>query len=561
MSTKVKRKDLVESIYSLDDFDYNSVKHLPIQKECLACHKPFYGVGRNGSRQQYCNRTHFINCVMCGKPVKQVPVTTKPESIRLTCSKECSEKFRLQQSKSAVMDKYGCENISQVPEFKDKISAGIKAKSSQTTAKAAKTLNDRYGGSGTASPVIRAKIEATMQSKYGVTNPTELSEVRDKIRNKLNSEESKNKRKSTNREIYGFDYATQNEEVKKRMEATLLQNHGVKYAGQIAESRIKCAKTCLERYGVKCSLQTDYAISKCREGFISHIHSNNKVSKLNQEVALALQNSADVRTDFEKIVDRSWYDIEVEGTNILIEVDPSYTHPDLPNHWSPNHGLDPNYHLNKTLKAIENGYRCIHIFDWDSIDKIAMLLCKKTKIFARNCKLVNLDEKTASNFVERYHIQGRTRGTEYAYGLEYNDQLVSVMTFGKPRYNKHYRWELLRLCTDSNYIVTGGASKMFKAFLKEANPESIISYCDRSKFTGEVYTRIGMKISHSSEPAKVWSKGDRYVTDNLLRQRGYDQLFGTSYGKGTSNEELMIANGWRSVYDCGQLVFEWRCCK
>ena len=35
-------------------------------------------------------------------------------------------------------------------------------------------------------------------------------------------------------------------------------------------------------------------------------------------------------------------------------------------------------------------------------------------------------------------------------------------------------------------------------------------------------------------------------------QRGYDQLFGASYGKGTSNKDLMIQNGWREVYDCGQ---------
>ena len=28
-----------------------------------------------------------------------------------------------------------------------------------------------------------------------------------------------------------------------------------------------------------------------------------------------------------------------------------------------------------------------------------------------------------------------------------------------------------------------------------------------------------------------------FIIDNLLRQRGFDQLFGTNYGKGTSNEK------------------------
>ena len=42
-------------------------------------------------------------------------------------------------------------------------------------------------------------------------------------------------------------------------------------------------------------------------------------------------------------------------------------------------------------------------------------------------------------------------------------------------------------------------------------------------------------------PSKHWYhlNSKRHITDNLLRQRGYDQLFNTNYGKGTNNEELM----------------------
>ena len=98
---------------------------------------------------------------------------------------------------------------------------------------------------------------------------------------------------------------------------------------------------------------------------------------------------------------------------------------------------------------------------------------------------------------------------------------------------------------------------MFKYFIKNYLPKSIISYCDRSKFTGEVYDTLGMKLHHTTEPSKVWSKGAEKVTDNLLRQRGFDQLFGTNYGKGTCNEELMLKYGWLPVYDCGQAVYEW----
>ena len=73
-----------------------------------------------------------------------------------------------------------------------------------------------------------------------------------------------------------------------------------------------------------------------------------------------------------------------------------------------------------------------------------------------------------------------------------------------------------------------------------------------------MYGRLGFTLHHTTEPNKVWSKGNDKVTNNLLLLRGYDQLFGTDYGKGTSNEQLMIEHGWLPVYDCGQNVYEWR---
>ena len=55
----------------------------------------------------------------------------------------------------------------------------------------------------------------------------------------------------------------------------------------------------------------------------------------------------------------------------------------------------------------------------------------------------------------------------------------------------------------------------------------------------------------------VWSRENKHVTSNLLRQRGYDQLFNTNYVKGTDNEILMLLNGWVPVCDCGQDVYEY----
>ena len=117
----------------------------------------------------------------------------------------------------------------------------------------------------------------------------------------------------------------------------------------------------------------------------------------------------------------------------------------------------------------------------------------------------------------------------------------------------------MRLSSHKDYFVTGGSQKLFKYFIKNYNPKSIISYCDRSKFIGNVYDKLGFILKNQTGPAINWSKGFDRITDNLLRQRGADQLIGTNDGKGTSNREIMIREGWTEVYDCGQNVYEWVC--
>jgi hypothetical protein len=50
---------------------------------------------------------------------------------------------------------------------------------------------------------------------------------------------------------------------------------------------------------------------------------------------------------------------------------------------------------------------------------------------------------------------------------------------------------------------------------------------------------------------------EQHITDNLLRQRGFDQLFGTNFGKGTNNEQLMLDHKFIEIYDAGQATYVW----
>ena len=81
----------------------------------------------------------------------------------------------------------------------------------------------------------------------------------------------------------------------------------------------------------------------------------------------------------------------------------------------------------------------------------------------------------------------------------------------------------------------------------------MVSYCDLSKFTGNTYEKLGFTELRTSI-GKHWCnlRGTRHITDNLLRQQGFDRLFNTNYGKGTSNEELIRKQGYLDIYDAGQ---------
>ena len=317
-------------------------------------------------------------------------------------------------------------------------------------------------------------------------------------------------------------------------------NKGISTPGRprSAESLEKAKQTCLERYGVAWACQRQEARLKGQ---------NSTANTEFEELLIA--NNIEYTREFP--IGTYSYDFKVG--NYLIEIDPYATHNST---WGirNNPPKSSNYHKQKSDLAKENGYICIHKFDWDDSQKIINILKKNAKIGARDCQIKEVSKKEAEDFININHLQNYTKDT-IRLGLYYDSRLVSIMTFGKPRYNKNYEYELVRYCATINII--GGGEKLFKYFIDNYNPTSIISYCDEAKFSGNTYIKLNFKRIRSGRPAKHWynPKTKQHITDNLLRQRGFDQLFKTNHGKGTSNEVLMLEAGFVEVYDCGQATY------
>ena len=133
------------------------------------------------------------------------------------------------------------------------------------------------------------------------------------------------------------------------------------------------------------------------------------------------------------------------------------------------------------------------------------------------------------------------------------------MTFGKPRFKTHEEYELLRLIWKSSVVVVGGAEKLFKAFIERYNPVDIVSYCDISKFTGGVYSRIGFTLDKNADitPNYKWVKLE--TNEILPRYKTMKhKLLAAGLGDSKQTETQIMENlGYKKIYDSGNLKFIW----
>lgn len=257
-------------------------------------------------------------------------------------------------------------------------------------------------------------------------------------------------------------------------------------------------------------------------------------------------------------------DFYIPEKKLAIEVDGTY--------WHSQKLKDPKYHQNKSLECLNAGVRLIHIFEYEWIqdesrEKIKQLLRNALSsniqtVYARKCYIKEIDTGMEREFLNSYHLQGYA-SSSIKYGLySQHDELLSIITFGASRFNNQYQYELIRYCNKPQIRVIGGAEKLFKRFIKDHNPEQIISYCSLSKFSGGVYSRLGFNRADRfiTEPNYVWVPYNfnndktvltRYQTQiKKLKDQGLEVY-------GHTEDEIMQNRGYFKIYDSGNMRFVW----
>lgn len=216
-------------------------------------------------------------------------------------------------------------------------------------------------------------------------------------------------------------------------------------------------------------------------------------------------------------------------------------------YWHSSQYKNNNYHINKTLECQKIGYRLIHIFQNEWIDKkeivkakLKSIICSnQPSIYARKCIIKQINAKQKNQFLNKYHIQGAD-SANIKLGLFYYNKLIAVMTFCKSRFNKNYQWQLSRYATSKRVI--GGASKLLNYFQKTYNPKSIITYADRRYSIGNLYYKLGFKLNHISKPNYYWTKNNVILSRYQTQKHKLKKLLGDTFQQTLSQSQNMLIN-------------------
>jgi hypothetical protein len=513
--------------------------------------------GKSFNEKVYCklNNIHQTPlCKFCNK--KNVSFKNINEGFKTYCSDICANKdpefrkFREQK----MLEKYGVSHALQIKDIADVVSEKNKK---------------QFDVNGTG----RKNYIDSMQEKYGVENPMDLQKFRDKITethsNRTISEIklTTNKRKQTNLEKYGDENYRNNDKIKKTLET----KYGVFHPNQIKCSKewlaIKDKKKFLEEtlpslHPLKIAKDYNLAFSTVYK-LINKYNLKDLVRKTfnsEYEIELYIKSLGFLtETNNRTTLNGKEIDILIPNKNIGIEHNGIYWHSEL-------NGKDKNYHLNKTKQCNNQHIQLLHIFETEWLHQqqivksviASKLGCFETRLFARKCNIKTITAQVKNKFLDEHHLQGQDKSS-VKLGLFYDEKLVSVMTFGKSRFNKNYQYEMHRFCNKKGYQIIGGASKLWKYFLKNYNPTSVITYADRRYSDGTFYEKIGFTKIRESLPAYwYFGKNINGIANRTQFQKHLLKNKLDNYEPKLSEWQNMQNNGYDRIWDCGNFVFEWQ---
>jgi len=488
----------------------------------------------------------------------------------------CISNIRMEVLKDTLQSKYGVDNANYIPGVDEKRKNTMISRLGTPYATQSAIVKEKHRNT------IKNKTEAeqlatkqkriqTFNDRYGVDHHMKLESQKEKLfltnmkkyngKVPMQNEEIRAKAKETNSKKTQKDKQLQLEKTKQ----TLTEKYGV-----YAPSRIGISQDVLDILDSKEKL-IELISGKTRKEVLATInvapHTLYLYSKKYDIQDLYIRDMSSVpETEINEFIKSLGYETEIGNRTILNGKEIDIFIPDLRiaveygglYYHSERAGRGKTYHYDKYKNCLAQGITLITIFgdEWDLSQykvkhRLTHILNKTpSKIHARKCKIETITSKIASAFINKYHLQGSVSAS-INYGLFYESNLIAVMNFSKSRFNKKFQYEILRFCSSANVI--GGASKLFKHFIKQYNPESVLSYSDNRWGNGKVYVNLGMKKENETIGFYYTDYHKRYNREKFQKHK----LVEEGHDPNLTAKEIMQNKNYDIIWDCGQSLWTW----
>ena len=526
---------------------------------------------------------HIITtCRTCGGAV---PYRSFKKGYAPYCSTKCanSNDDKKLKTENTNISRYGVKNVF--------MSETVKEQSK-------KTCNEKYGHDyASQSKDVRDKITDTCTERYGCSTPFRMDDFQEKSRKTCitkygcdypsQAQVSKEKARKTCNEKYGASNPSYSPDVIEKRRVTNFSKYNDKWITQTEDFISANHNKFLERhpdiinetkeaYIVRCNDECcDLCHDKCfeidKETYKQRSSSNiilcpikNPVegtsSYVENEIADYIRTIYDgeIITSDRSLIAPKEIDIYIPEKKLAIEFNGVFWHSDF------NPKMHKNYHRDKSLECMAKGVHLLHIWedDWNLKKNIIkdyirskLGLCSK-RVYARKCRICEINAHIARDFMEANHIQGYANST-YKIALYYNNEIVSVMLIGKLRNSmgsvpKEGSYEIYRLASSADTEVCGGFSKMLAYFEKKYTPKEIITYGDLCYTWGNVYKKCGFIEERLSSPCYSWVVGRRrYHRSNFMKSK----LKECREDDSLTEDNVMRSRGAYKIWDAGKIRF------
>lgn len=222
---------------------------------------------------------------------------------------------------------------------------------------------------------------------------------------------------------------------------------------------------------------------------------------------------------------------------------------------------DKYYHVKKTELCAKKNIRLIHIFEDELLEheeivfsKLRHILKKDTDLpvcGGRQCQIKEINYKDASLFLDKNHLQGKSKSTIYL-GAFFNNELIAVMSF----LNNDNNWELTRFATNINYRCPGVANKLLSFFKKNYTYKTIKSFLDLrwGCYSENLYTKLGFRKTAILSPDYSYVKNNKRCHKFNFRKQKLIKDYG--FPKTMTENEMTRELGYYRIWNCGLIKYE-----